>query len=335
MKKNLGSASARYLSRARQLRAFVDAERRRRYRLRVALGLTSSHPRPPAAAANARRPISTIVAPEEFDLVNNPSEFLATFERIEDAFRRQREPRLDFSQQTIAVSGDAILAMLALGTKLATKYQSTLRLRLPTDEKLRDVMKNSGLISYLSETPPEAKDVGMIRRRQNEIVSSATAQELIIFATQTLFGERRRNYASYTTYVECMGNTFEHSNRIAGEERWWAYIYCDGAKAQCTFIDTGIGIFSSLKFKGLWRRVRGQLTSKTDLLRQLLERKIGSRSGESYRNRGLPKIYANAKHGLIRNLIIITDDVYASVDRDEFLTMDHSFKGTFYHWELV
>lgn len=262
-----------------------------------------------------------------------------TFERVEAEMRRQRVPRIDFAA-TQVVSSDAVLAMVAIATRLVKKYNVVVLLRWPDDAALVAVFETCGLEAYMRKTPPTAKDTGMIRRRESKKVEPKTAQEMIVFATQSLFGARRKEFASYSTFIECMGNTFEHSDKAGeGRELWWASVYCNPStrKVQCTFVDAGIGIFESIVFKGLWKKLTGgvkKAVSRPEILRDLLERKIGSRTGESYRNRGMPKIYSDAKAGRISNLVIITDTVYADIDRDEFRTISKRFRGTFYYWEF-
>jgi len=341
LKKTHRGAGTRYLTRVRQREALRDT-RRYRHRKRSGRGWRAR----PARRFTLRqpsltKPVETIPAPENFDVVGNPEEFIATFDKLEAVMRNGSVPLLDFSERTQTVSSDAILAMVAIATRLARKYATVVRLRWPTDPVLAGAFASSGLKSYLEDTPPTDTDLGMIRRRHNKKVESKTARDLIAFSTRALFGERRREHASYATFIECMGNTFEHSDKHAeGQETWWASINCDplARKAQCTFVDIGIGIFESVAFKGFVRRMTGavrKLTSRPQVLRDLLQRKIGSRTGESYRNRGMPKIYADARAGLLQNLIIITDNVYADITRDEFKTMNRRFKGTFYHWEFT
>lgn len=342
VKKKHRSSSVRYLTRVRQEQSIRDARQRKRLRGRLHDRWRAVPERRvvPAGPSRAYPPVA-ISAPEVFDLVREPEYFLSTFDRIEHQLRRGRVPLLDFTVQTQAVSPDALLSMLALGIRLSRKYSREIRLRLPTDPVLAAAFENSGVMSYLRGVPPTTRDVGMIRRRQSRKVEPETAQDLIIFATKTLFGERRREYGSYSTFIECMGNTFEHSDKEAeGEELWWASIYCnvDVQKAQCAFVDTGIGIFDSVVYKGIVRKLRGVLQkaiSKPDVLRELLERKIGSRTGESYRNRGLPRIYKDAQSGAIRNLVIITDRVYADIEREVWRTLNRPFRGTFYYWEFT
>jgi hypothetical protein len=342
LKRNQTSYAARYLTRARQKAHQREVVRRSR-RHRRPRGDPAWQRRPasrttPAVATPAKPPVP-VLAPESFDVVQNPEAFLLAFERLEEQMRKGRTPRLDFSQ-TLAVSSDAVLSMIAIASQLVRKYNVVVYLRWPTDPALMDVFRNCGLETYFKQTPPAPTDAGLIRQRLSKKVETKTAQEMIAFATQTLFGERRKEYATYSTFIECMGNTFEHSSKGGeGRELWWASVYCnaDTGKVQCTFVDAGIGIFESIVFKGLLRKLAGgvkKAISRPALLRDLLERRIGSRTGESYRNRGMPKIYTDAKAGRISNLVIVTGSVYADVARDDFRSINRKFPGTFYYWEF-
>src|SRR5207249_4368117 len=106
-------------------------------------------------------------------------------------------------------------------------------------------------------------------------------------------------------------------------------------RAAFTFIDQGIGIFRS---QGLFFRIR--LASKvlfqerTHVLRELLLRHIPSSSGVPYRGYGLPGIYEACIARRIRNLVIVSNDVYANVEKEDFRPLKNSFDGTILYWEV-
>ena len=76
------------------------------------------------------------------------------------------------------------------------------------------------------------------------------------------------------------------------------------------------------------------MKDNADILREVLEGKIGSRIGLSYRGKGLPEIYKRFKREQFSRLIIIANDVFADVEKDDFRILDKPFKGTFFHWEI-
>ena len=77
-----------------------------------------------------------------------------------------------------------------------------------------------------------------------------------------------------------------------------------------------------------------KLPGNPQLLQEIMEGKIGSRTGLSYRGKGLPTLHGLAKSGILRNLVIVTNDVRAFVAEDRYEQLNESFRGTFYSWEL-
>lgn len=76
------------------------------------------------------------------------------------------------------------------------------------------------------------------------------------------------------------------------------------------------------------------LKDNADIMREVLNGKIGSRTGLAYRGNGLPEIYKRFQREQFSNLIIIANDVFADVEKDEYKLLPKPFKGTFFHWEI-
>jgi hypothetical protein len=115
-------------------------------------------------------------------------------------------------------------------------------------------------------------------------------------------------------------------------------VYCDteSRKAAFTFIDQGIGIFESQSLLFRLRLAKKVLLNKrTDVLRELLHGNIPSSTGLRYHGYGLPGIYKACVHQRIRNLVIVSNNVYANVEKDEYRPLKSSFDGTILYWEVV
>ena len=121
------------------------------------------------------------------------------------------------------------------------------------------------------------------------------ASALIRFSAEKLFGEPLKLKGVYTTLIECMNNTINHATMDEDDkEVWWATVYFDEERkiAFFNFLDNGVGILESLDLK--WHndlKLMTGLKNNADILREVLEGKIGSRIGLSYRGKGLPEIY--------------------------------------------
>ena len=176
-----------------------------------------------------------------------------------------------------------------------------------------------------------------MRERTSEKVEAETASELISFATGVIHGSPRDDYATFRTLVEVMSNTNNHAASGHKHESWWATAYCDQAShyAGFTFLDNGVGIFESVPLRMVRRAARTLgLTSNQELLREILKGDIGSRTRLHYRGKGLPAIFDLQRRGRIRNLIIVSNDVFADIENDDFRHLPKAFDGTLLHWEL-
>ena len=278
-----------------------------------------------------------VIAPEIFSFIENPEgviRFLSNFEKAAE----KGDTFIDL--RTIKnISTDAIIALVSRLDDEKFSHGRKFRAAEPRDEKLKSIFIQSGI--YGSSFRRYGKPVqahGSIRKKHSHVVESTTARDLIHFATKRLFGEVRRFKGIQRTFIECMNNTVNHASPDETiEENWYATVYCDpkDKRAYFNFMDNGVGIFESIKLKGLTKAARiAGLKDNGEILKEILEGKIGSRTGLSYRGNGLPSIYQAFKRGQLSNLIIITNDVYADIEKDEFRILPRPFSGTFFHWEL-
>jgi len=70
------------------------------------------------------------------------------------------------------------------------------------------------------------------------------------------------------------------------------------------------------------------------LLKDMLSGEVESRTGLPYRGKGLPSMNQDLIRGGIRNLIIISNDVKAEVEKQNFEVLPRPFRGTLIYWEV-
>ena len=143
--------------------------------------------------------------------------------------------------------------------------------------------------------------------------------------------------AAYRVLIESMLNTHNHAAKPeANLETWWATVYADKARKRVcfTFVDTGVGIFKSVRL-GTLRTLYRAFGVKTDadILRDMLHGKVESSTRIPYRGKGLPAIYNLSQLGRIKSLVIIANEVYANVSAGEYRMLPVAFRGTLLYWE--
>jgi hypothetical protein len=327
-------------SRRRQLAELDNARRWREHlrkrRVREPVIATS------AARTKRDRPLPKyrphsvrLVAPEQFSLVSNPDnfvKFLNLFEQVAE----NHNIFLDLSGVK-QLTSDAVAALIATMKKDSIQSRSSVRGNQPTNPKAREVLAESGFFDLVAtvETVPARR--GLIRRRDSRKVEPLTARDLVHRASEALTGESCRCRPAYSTLIECMNNTHNHA---AGgrdfRETWWATVYADEERLRAcyTFIDTGVGIFRSVKIKVLGRFFKAVgISNNAAIMREILLGRVESSTGQHYRGKGLPELYKKVKAGRISRLIIVANNVFADVGIDEFRQMRTGFKGTIVYWE--
>ena len=66
----------------------------------------------------------------------------------------------------------------------------------------------------------------------------------------------------------------------------------------------------------------------------MLQGKVPSTTGLSYRGKGLPSIYRAQERGHLKSLVIIANDVYANIAADDYHSLKENFPGTLIYWEI-
>lgn len=322
-------------SRRAQARELVASRRRRalrsvRAKTRVGVPLTHVRER------NAVRITKRFVAPSHFSLVENTEPSVSFLRDLREGTHREDEIYVDLSRVE-TLTPDAITALLGV---LATGGDAKPRGNFPQSPGAAAMLNQSGFRDYVQSSAPGAQAVfGKIAERQSHKVEPRTAQDLIDFATHSMYGIKRFVPGAYRILIEAMANTFDHAAPDEkASERWFATVFCNPAlgRAEFAFLDNGIGIFKSIKLKPYRRMLRKiGITSNAEILRDIMDGKIESRTGLKYRGKGLPAIANVYRNNRIANLVIVSDDVVASLPRAQFVTLKRPFRGTLIYWELV
>jgi hypothetical protein len=210
---------------------------------------------------------------------------------------------------------------------------------LPRDQAAQDILVSSGFFDHFRAVQALPKvSRGQILKEQSKKVQPDLARDLVHFGIKSLTGAARKCTASYRVLIESMLNTHNHAAKlVAKRETWWATVYADATRKRVcfTFVDTGVGIFKSVKLGKLrsFYRFVG-MRSDADILRDMLHGKVESSTGISYRGKGLPAIYKLSQFGRIKRLTIVANDVYADVSAGQYRILRVAFRGTLLYWEV-
>lgn len=280
-----------------------------------------------------------LTAPSELSLIEQPAASVSFFRDLQYHTQR-RDVFVDLSGVRI-ITPDAIALLVANVRKLDHKG-IVVNGNYPHEPAALETIRESGFNDYLNTNmPPSATKKGAIVRQDllqhSKQADGEYARKLIDFAEKDGDSDRLRLKIAYAHLVECMGNTHQHAGAVPGDQRWWASVFRDVKRQRdCfTFIDMGVGIFNSAELSFRLRLYRYSGFRREQILKELLEGKIPSSTGKSYRGRGLPSIYNSCLAGKISRLVIVTNDVLADAEKRAFVTLPNEIKGVVLYWEVA
>lgn len=330
-----------------QFRRKIRFKRNKRNHNRSLLGLSKAQRRLKHVQSRFHD-YKKIKAPNQFSLLENTEGVLDFISKIDRCFENKKKVFIQM-EDTYSISYDAIVVLLSKLIQFKAK-KIDFNGSFPKDKNAESILKGSGFLEYLYKNFNDEDTYTFDKKiytHANKNVNSALSSKIIENASVKLWSQPRRCPGLQRVFIELMQNTNNHaSNQQKGEKLWWSSIVHDKEKDKIcfSFIDYGVGIIDSLRNKknGKFAKILDKITkifspkNNADILKLLLEGKIHELIKEQAYNRGkgLPGIYKAYKNNAISNLIVITNDVYANVDKDDYKEMTNNLTGTFVYWEL-
>lgn len=296
------------------------------------------------------RDYKRIHAPENFSFIENSIEVVEFIAKLKNHFDEKKKVFVVLKNVKI-ISYDAIVVLLSIMVRFKAN-KIDFNGDFPENQDAKRILKESKFLEYLFKTfrDEERYHLGQqssIHTHAYKDVDSELGNELIKNASKTIWGEERRCQGVQRTLIELMLNTNNHADDSKkGEKHWWLSVHHDitSQKVSFAFIDFGVGVFTSLnnkrqgsKFFGILNKLREKITigSNAELLKLIMDGTLHrTATGKPYHGKGLPGINKVLERNQISNLNIITNDVHANVDNNDFKVIPKSFSGTFVYWEL-
>lgn len=291
--------------------------------------------------------------PTRFTFLSNTAEVLESVAKIKKLLQKACKTyiNLDNVQE---IDNGAITILLSIMTEYKLK-KVDFNGSFPKNPDAKKLLFSSGFFEHLFTKVNEklfSESSKFVYGKMNQIITkpgklviSSLAAEICESVAITLESKDVIYKGLYRTLIELMHNTNNHADPDAsGEELWWLTVHHDQVKKKVSFVflDWGIGIFKSLKYKkadnpfyGVYDTLRQIYNSDAKILEKILKGEIHRTStGLKYRGKGLYGIYQANIRKHIKDLHIITNDVYADVQDDKYRIMKNGFNGTFVYWEV-
>ncbi len=304
------------------------------------------------------QPLTLVNAPETLSIALNPAGCAQFFSEIDERFRQRRKVHVGLNSVK-KIDYDAIVVLLS---KLVRFKAEGLEFNGwdPVDPEPRRLLTESQFFEVLYGRQRvlnlDAYRFGLVvpdRGRQSMVTHAHRAVEpkltadLIARATTTIWGGARRSQGVQRIFLELMQNTNNHASPSRqGEKHWWASVYHDQRERRVhfVFVDSGVGVFNSLDSKGKtskwfeWRTKFVRVFSpapNAEIMRLILLGQFHQTiTGQPFRGKGLPALRDALDRGWVSNLLIVTNDVYADVARQQYRTISPGFEGTLVSWTM-
>jgi len=202
----------------------------------------------------------------------------------------------------------------------------------------RDILEKSGFFNYMDGHIHKKN-----RNTKNTILKTSgfnyggtiNLPLEIRNANETVWKESGRNPPLRAVVFEMIRNSCDHAFINQNNIIWHLGISHDDDLNQVkfSFVDNGRGIIKSLSERKL-QKVLNLFKDNVDLLDSAFRDGIRSRTGISWRGKGLPTIFENYQDGYFKNLIVISNDVFIDFEKNLSMKLEEPFNGTYYFWSL-
>jgi len=285
------------------------------------------------------REFHVVAGPDRFSLIHNVEPFLEFIDAARSIFRQRMKIQFDL-RNVKHVYSDGIAAFVAHLRDRRFTHNQRFRGVNPKEGAPSKVFVECGFYDYFHARGIPAKDTPsrtvhrVTKRRVEPAIAKAFCENAISFT----FRQVRKLRPLYEVLIECMANTKNHASLDEeGQYNWWLFQYCDKQtkRTHFTFVDLGVGIFESLNiraYKRLVQAVSGR--DNTDIMKDIIDGKVQSRTGKKERGKGLPLVYKHAQNSYFDVFYIVSNDVLIDLKSRSSRRLRSDFHGTMLHWEL-
>ena len=284
----------------------------------------------------------TVTAPQNFSIINNADELSKFFEEITYYLKNHKKNKVvvNFNLGPIEqVTIDAIMYLLAIikNLQLNDLTRHKFEGNLPKNEPALSKFKESGFLNFVnSNVKKVTANENKIAIRTGQSNDGNILKEICDFVIERAKCTKAETKFLYPLMAEMMYNTHEHAygNKSITMKNWYIFVECEDNLIKTTFLDTGLGIPSTIK-KRLGESLFKEREDK--LLESALNGEFRSKTKLTYRNTGLPTIKDHAMKREILNLHIVSNKAYCYINEDNSVVrqeIESKVAGTIFYWEV-
>ena len=275
-------------------------------------------------------------APETFNLMpENVKKSIDYINRVKRLGRKRKG--VDFNLQDVMEIGVGAISMLL--SVMAELRAKGIRFRgtKPLNIKANNVLERSGFMRFVEgNVKPHNRNTKNTIFTGNKRTHHTEVLDVIHNSMETVWGSKGRSQLLYGTIVEMIKNSSKHAFKSDNDVRWhFAVSHDDSLKSvKFSFVDNGIGVIGSHEKDDILKTFGSVFRNNADFIEGAYTEGIKSKTGLTWRGTGLPTIYETFDFGIIKNFVVITNNVYCNFDNGTKQILNNQFKGTYYYWEV-
>lgn len=278
-----------------------------------------------------------IFLPENFSLLDNYTSIIDFINSIEDRVNSKTTILcLDMSNVNFIDVSALIYTHIIL--KLLRKSHRKIKLEAyyPNNLDIKKYLENCGFANSKNE------DFFNFKIIEGKDVEQQTIVDIISYLdNKNVKIPLTARKALYSMLLELMDNTKQHAYDDSEiSNNWYFYLEVEGKKVKFVFLDTGLGITTTIRYQNfLWSINNNQKFKLSEefsdsvILKMALSGSFPlSSTRQKNRNKGLPNIHQKMLDGDIINLKIISRK--ACFNFNENFDLIDEIKGTLFYWEV-
>lgn len=249
----------------------------------------------------------------------------------------QQGKHINIIMDDVVEIGEGAIAMLLSVINEIVSNAVLVKGTKPRDSIVNRTLEKSGFFKYIatiiSSENTNTKNT-ILRTGDNKTPNTEIAAE-VRKAMETIWGVSARCPRLFGGIFEMFRNSCDHAFKKNESVTWHLGLshFEETNLVKFSFVDNGKGIIKTFA-SGLLKSFVNLFQDNTDILTTAFYDGIASRTGLSWRGKGLPTIFELSTDKIISNLVVITNDVYIAFDRNIIVTLPVSYSGTYYYWEM-
>jgi len=279
----------------------------------------SAHQKPPMVFSLKENTNATII-------------FINNLKKLEDT-----KQRIYINMKEVhKLTGATIALLLSVVNEFSSKGIKIIGSK-PKNKEARKILELSGFFDHMNgeiEYSTEVNSNTIIEQDSKSVQPQRTAK-IVRSAMKTITGTEQRNKKLQGLFIEFMANSINHGFPDNKNKKWIlsSSHFKKENYVSFSFIDNGVGILETIN-KKTKHKLKAFFKGDQDLLMSAFKGDIGSRTGLTFRGKGLPFILKKLEENSISNLFILTNNVILDFENKNFIQIDTTYRGTFYYFEL-